>query len=94
MIPNHRKKPLTLRHVALQPTLPLPRLAHTSRYLWTRTAASPFAKTSGEEREKMPCLILSTNVSLDGVDTSAIFSEATKAVAKFIGKPEAVGSGP
>ncbi|KAK9126760.1 hypothetical protein Scep_015606 [Stephania cephalantha] len=37
----------------------------------------------------MPCLNLSTNVSLDGVDTSSILSEATKTVAKLIGKPEA-----
>ncbi|EEF35707.1 macrophage migration inhibitory factor homolog isoform X2 [Ricinus communis] len=37
----------------------------------------------------MPCLNLSTNVPLDGVDTSAILSEATSSVAKIIGKPEA-----
>ncbi|XP_072974837.1 uncharacterized protein [Typha angustifolia] len=37
----------------------------------------------------MPCLNISTNVSLDGVDTSAILSEATKTVAMLIGKPEA-----
>ncbi|KAL9259728.1 Macrophage migration inhibitory factor-like protein [Drosera capensis] len=37
----------------------------------------------------MPCLSISTNVSLDGVDTSAILAEATKAVARLIGKPEA-----
>ncbi|KAJ7950051.1 Macrophage migration inhibitory factor like [Quillaja saponaria] len=37
----------------------------------------------------MPCLNLSTNVSLDGVDTSSILSEATSTVAKLIGKPEA-----
>ncbi|CAI0424085.1 unnamed protein product [Linum tenue] len=35
----------------------------------------------------MPCLNLSTNVSLDGVDTSAILSEATSTVANIIGKP-------
>ncbi|GFP92784.1 macrophage migration inhibitory factor homolog [Phtheirospermum japonicum] len=40
-------------------------------------------------RETMPCLNLSTNVSLEGVDTSAILSEASSAVAKIIGKPEA-----
>ncbi|RVW73796.1 hypothetical protein CK203_058293 [Vitis vinifera] len=40
----------------------------------------------------MPCLNLSTNVSLDGVDTSSILSEATSTVAKIIGKPEAVTS--
>ena len=38
----------------------------------------------------MPCLDISTNVSLDGVDTDSIFSEATKAVASIIGKPENV----
>ncbi|KAI5663193.1 hypothetical protein M9H77_22516 [Catharanthus roseus] len=37
----------------------------------------------------MPCLNLSTNVNLDGVDTSSILSEATSTVAKFLGKPEA-----
>ncbi|XP_068668633.1 uncharacterized protein [Aristolochia californica] len=37
----------------------------------------------------MPCLNISTNVSLDGVETSAILSEATKNVARIIGKPEA-----
>ncbi|KAG5243128.1 macrophage migration inhibitory factor [Salix suchowensis] len=35
----------------------------------------------------MPALIISTNVSLDGVDTSSILSEATSEVAKIIGKP-------
>ncbi|KAL4587142.1 hypothetical protein LXL04_000008 [Taraxacum kok-saghyz] len=38
----------------------------------------------------MPCLNLSTNVSLEGVDTSSILSEATTAVANLIGKPKAV----
>ncbi|KAG6533977.1 macrophage migration inhibitory factor homolog [Zingiber officinale] len=37
----------------------------------------------------MPCLNLSTNASLDGVDTSAILSVASKTVARLIGKPEA-----
>ncbi|KAI3771110.1 hypothetical protein L6452_02266 [Arctium lappa] len=37
----------------------------------------------------MPCLNLSTNVNLDAIDTSSILSEATSAVAKVIGKPEA-----
>ncbi|CAK9136692.1 unnamed protein product [Ilex paraguariensis] len=36
----------------------------------------------------MPCLDISTNVNLDGVDTDSIFSEATKAVAAIIGKPD------
>ncbi|KAL9336997.1 hypothetical protein Peur_071485 [Populus x canadensis] len=36
----------------------------------------------------MPALTISTNVSLDGVDTSSILSEATSEVAKVIGKPE------
>ncbi|XP_023903302.1 uncharacterized protein LOC112015170 isoform X2 [Quercus suber] len=36
----------------------------------------------------MPCLNISTNVGLDGVDTSSILSEATSTVAKLIGKPE------
>ena len=37
----------------------------------------------------MPCLNISTNASLDGVDTSSILSEATSTVANLIGKPEA-----
>ncbi|RLM57756.1 hypothetical protein C2845_PM18G13300 [Panicum miliaceum] len=37
----------------------------------------------------MPCLNVSTNVNLEGVDTSAILAEASKAVANIIGKPEA-----
>lgn len=37
----------------------------------------------------MPCLNITTNVSLDGIDTSAILAEATSSVAKIIGKPEA-----
>ncbi|XP_062167306.1 uncharacterized protein LOC133873591 [Alnus glutinosa] len=36
----------------------------------------------------MPCLYISTNVILDGVDTDPIFSEATKAVSTIIGRPE------
>ncbi|KAB5552211.1 hypothetical protein DKX38_009522 [Salix brachista] len=36
----------------------------------------------------MPCLNISTNVSLDGINTSAILSEASSQVAKIIGKPE------
>lgn len=44
------------------------------------------------QRETMPCLNLSTNVPLDGVDTSSILSEATSTVANLIGKPEAVCS--
>ncbi|GFS38555.1 tautomerase/MIF superfamily protein [Actinidia rufa] len=39
--------------------------------------------------EKMPCLNLSTNVNLDGNDTSSILKEATSSVAKLVGKPEA-----
>lgn len=42
------------------------------------------------QSETMPCLNLSTNVNLDGVDTSSILSEATSTVASIIGKPEAV----
>ncbi|KAJ0027326.1 hypothetical protein Pint_34964 [Pistacia integerrima] len=41
----------------------------------------------------MPCLNLSTNVNLDGVDTSSILSEATSSVASIIGKPEAADAG-
>nr|GMD40033.1 macrophage migration inhibitory factor homolog [Ipomoea batatas]GME08820.1 macrophage migration inhibitory factor homolog [Ipomoea batatas]GME16104.1 macrophage migration inhibitory factor homolog [Ipomoea batatas] len=36
----------------------------------------------------MPCLDISTNVNLDGVDVDSFFKEATTAVANIIGKPE------
>ncbi|PWA46936.1 Macrophage migration inhibitory factor [Artemisia annua] len=36
----------------------------------------------------MPCVQISTNVCLDGLDTDPIFSEATKVVSQIIGKPE------
>ncbi|XP_028767548.1 macrophage migration inhibitory factor homolog [Neltuma alba] len=35
----------------------------------------------------MPCLYISTNVNLDGIDIDPIFSEATSAVSSIIGKP-------
>ncbi|KAI7986716.1 hypothetical protein LOK49_LG14G01856 [Camellia lanceoleosa] len=37
----------------------------------------------------MPCLNLSTNVNLEGIDMSSILKEATFAVVDLIGKPEA-----
>ncbi|KAI5392125.1 uncharacterized protein LOC127107749 [Lathyrus oleraceus] len=36
----------------------------------------------------MPCLYLSTNVKLDGVNIDPIFTEATTAVSTITGKPE------
>ncbi|KAF7825485.1 macrophage migration inhibitory factor-like protein [Senna tora] len=36
----------------------------------------------------MPCLYISTNVNLDGIDTDPIFSEATSAISSIIGKPK------
>ncbi|KAJ4704337.1 Macrophage migration inhibitory factor [Melia azedarach] len=36
----------------------------------------------------MPCLTLSTNVSLDNVDTSSILSEASSTIANILDKPE------
>ncbi|KAF5750774.1 putative light-inducible protein atls1 [Tripterygium wilfordii] len=36
----------------------------------------------------MPALYISTNVNLDGVDKDPIFSQATKALATIIGRPE------
>ncbi|KAL0544841.1 hypothetical protein IC582_019968 [Cucumis melo] len=36
----------------------------------------------------MPCLYISTNVNLAGVDSAAIFSATTTAVSSIIGKPE------
>ncbi|KAJ1688728.1 hypothetical protein LUZ63_012883 [Rhynchospora breviuscula] len=38
----------------------------------------------------MPCLTLSTNVNLEGVDTSAVLAEATRVVADVIDKPQNV----
>lgn len=43
-----------------------------------------------ERRKKMPCLYISTNVGLDGVDVDPIFADATRAVAQIIGRPEHV----
>ncbi|XP_044946162.1 macrophage migration inhibitory factor homolog isoform X1 [Hordeum vulgare subsp. vulgare] len=37
----------------------------------------------------MPCLNVSTNVNLEGVDTSAVLADASSTVATIIGKPEA-----
>ncbi|XP_019186660.1 PREDICTED: macrophage migration inhibitory factor homolog [Ipomoea nil] len=36
----------------------------------------------------MPCLDISTNVNLEGVDVDSFFREATTAVANITGKPE------
>ncbi|KAL2337675.1 hypothetical protein Fmac_012121 [Flemingia macrophylla] len=36
----------------------------------------------------MPCLYISTNINLDGVDIDPIFSQATTAISTIIGKPE------
>ncbi|KAK7390292.1 hypothetical protein VNO78_25594 [Psophocarpus tetragonolobus] len=36
----------------------------------------------------MPCLYISTNVNLDGVNIDPIFSQATTAISTIIGKPE------
>ncbi|CAI8601130.1 unnamed protein product [Vicia faba] len=36
----------------------------------------------------MPCLYLSTNVNLDGVNIDPIFTHATTAISTIIGKPE------
>ncbi|KAG4109070.1 hypothetical protein AAZX31_03G042200 [Glycine max] len=36
----------------------------------------------------MPCLYISTNINLDGVNIDPIFSQATTAVSTIIGKPE------
>ncbi|KAL0347522.1 UNVERIFIED_CONTAM: Macrophage migration inhibitory factor [Sesamum calycinum] len=54
-----------------------------------RTRASEGKRSKQGFRETMPCLNLSTNVSLEGVDTSSILFEASSTVAKLIGKPEA-----
>ncbi|KAH6777921.1 Tautomerase/MIF superfamily protein [Perilla frutescens var. frutescens] len=36
----------------------------------------------------MPCLDISTNVNLDGVDADSLFSTLTTAVSQIVGKPE------
>ncbi|CAL0324670.1 unnamed protein product [Lupinus luteus] len=36
----------------------------------------------------MPCLYISTNLNLDEVDIEPVFSEATTAIARIIGRPE------
>ncbi|KAI3472838.1 hypothetical protein Pfo_029967 [Paulownia fortunei] len=36
----------------------------------------------------MPCLDISTNVNLHGIDTDSLFSDLTKAVSQIVGKPE------
>ncbi|KAG8374457.1 hypothetical protein BUALT_Bualt11G0134200 [Buddleja alternifolia] len=36
----------------------------------------------------MPCLDISTNVNLDGLESDSIFSELTKAVSEIVEKPE------
>ncbi|XP_056172265.1 uncharacterized protein LOC115685192 isoform X2 [Syzygium oleosum] len=36
----------------------------------------------------MPCVYISTNVCLDGLDLDPIFADATKATAAIIGRPE------
>jgi len=38
----------------------------------------------------MPCLYISTNINLDGINIDPIFSQATTAVSTIIGKPEKV----
>lgn len=42
----------------------------------------------GRRRRRMPCLYITTNLNLDGIDTDPIFSEATTAVSTIIGKPK------
>ncbi|CAL5190022.1 unnamed protein product [Lathyrus oleraceus] len=41
-----------------------------------------------ENKKKMPCLYITTNLNLDGVNTDSIFSEVTTAISTIIGKPE------
>lgn len=57
------------------------------------SAAAEEEERRGEEkarrRKKMPCLNVSTNVNLEGVDTSAVLADASSTVATIIGKPEA-----
>lgn len=38
----------------------------------------------------MPCLYITTNLNLDGIDKDPIFSDATSAVSSIIGKPPKV----
>ncbi|CAK9319836.1 unnamed protein product [Citrullus colocynthis] len=46
-------------------------------------------KKKKKKKKNMPCLNISTNVNLEGIDTSSVLSEASSTVAKIIGKPEA-----
>ncbi|CAH2064375.1 unnamed protein product [Thlaspi arvense] len=36
----------------------------------------------------MPCLYITTNVNMDGVNTDPFYSEVTEAVASIIGRPQ------
>jgi hypothetical protein len=46
--------------------------------------------TSKRGIKKMPCIYISTNLNLDGIDTDPIFSEVTTAISTIIGRPEKV----
>uniref|UniRef100_A0A6N2K8W1 Leucine-rich repeat-containing N-terminal plant-type domain-containing protein n=1 Tax=Salix viminalis TaxID=40686 RepID=A0A6N2K8W1_SALVM len=58
---------------------------HSVCMLYTRKRTRAWSKQS---TQKMPCLNISTNVNLDGVNTSSILSEASSQVAKILKKPE------
>lgn len=51
-----------------------------------------FRPEKKKRKKKMPCLDISTNVNLDGVDTDSLFSTLTTAVSRIVGKPENVRS--
>uniref|UniRef100_A0A0D9XW14 Protein DETOXIFICATION n=1 Tax=Leersia perrieri TaxID=77586 RepID=A0A0D9XW14_9ORYZ len=53
-----------------------------------RKTTTRLERNRRRKRKKMPCLNVSTNVNLDGVDTSAVLADASKTVADIIGKPE------
>lgn len=48
------------------------------------------AQKKRKKKKKMPCLYITTNLNLDGVNTDPIFSEATTAISTIIGKPQKV----
>ncbi|CAL4912023.1 unnamed protein product [Urochloa decumbens] len=65
------------------------RIAEQRRRRRLAGEATKRRRKTKREGPRMPCLNVSTNVNLEGVDTSAVLAEASKSVANIIGKPEA-----
>ncbi|KAG6744313.1 hypothetical protein POTOM_053032 [Populus tomentosa] len=62
--------------------------SHAYLFSYNEEEARSWGEIQRSDSDKMPCLYISTNVNLDDVDKDPIFSEATKAVASIIGRPE------